>query len=426
MLSILLGLIVLVFLAYKGYNIIWVAPVAAMIVAVLGGLELFTAYTETYMDGLVGFAKSWFPIFLFGAVFGKMMEITGLASSVAKILAKVIGSKRAILAVVISCAVLTYGGVSLFVVVFAIYPLALELYKEADITRKLIPGAIALGAFTFTMTALPGSPQLNNLIAARYLGTTAMASPILGIIAAVIMLVGGYLYLSWREKKLRAAGEHYTSVDDERKQGDEDLPHWIFGVIPLVAVVITLNVFEWPAIAAIGIGIVLIVVFNIKQWKKFITAINDGASGSVMAIMNTSAAVGFGSVVKAVPGFATLTNVLLGMGGSPLVSEAIAITTLAGATGSSSGGMTIALEALAEKYLEAASAMNISPEAFHRVATVASGGLDSLPHCGAVITLLAVCKLTHKDSYTDIGVVTCVIPIAAVIVIVALGSIGIV
>lgn len=253
MLSILLGLIVLVFLAYKGYNIIWVAPVAAMIVAVLGGLELFTAYTETYMDGLVGFAKSWFPIFLFGAVFGKMMEITGLASSVAKILAKVIGSKRAILAVVISCAVLTYGGVSLFVVVFAIYPLALELYKEADITRKLIPGAIALGAFTFTMTALPGSPQLNNLIAARYLGTTAMASPILGIIAAVIMLVGGYLYLSWREKKLRAAGEHYTSVDDERKQGDEDLPHWIFGVIPLVAVVITLNVFEWPAIAAIGI-----------------------------------------------------------------------------------------------------------------------------------------------------------------------------
>ena len=151
MLSILLGLIVLVFLAYKGYNIIWVAPVAAMIVAVLGGLELFTAYTETYMDGLVGFAKSWFPIFLFGAVFGKMMEITGLASSVAKILAKVIGSKRAILAVVISCAVLTYGGVSLFVVVFAIYPLALELYKEADITRKLIPGAIALGAFTFTI-----------------------------------------------------------------------------------------------------------------------------------------------------------------------------------------------------------------------------------------------------------------------------------
>ncbi len=183
MLGILLGLAVLVFLAYKGCNIIWVAPVAAMVVAVLGGLDLFTAYTESYMDGVVGFVKSWFPVFLFGAVFGKMMEVTGLASSVARFLSEKIGSHRAILAVVLSCAALTYGGVSLFVVVFAIYPLALELYKKADIPRRLIPGAIALGAFTFTMTALPGSPQLNNLIAARYLGTTPMAAPVLGLVS---------------------------------------------------------------------------------------------------------------------------------------------------------------------------------------------------------------------------------------------------
>ncbi len=426
MVSILLGLAVLVFLAYKGYNIIWVAPAAAMIVAAAGGLGLFEAYTELYMDGLVSFAKSWFPVFLFGAVFGKLMEVTGLASSVAKMLAGIIGSKRAILAVVIACAVLTYGGVSLFVVVFAIYPLALELFKEADISRKLIPGAIALGSFTFTMTALPGSPQLNNLIAARYLGTTAMAAPVLGITAAVIMLAGGILYLTWREKQLRAAGEHYTSTGDEKASGSETLPHWIFGILPLIAVIITLNAFQWPAIGAIGTGILLIVLCNIRQWKKFIPAVNDGAQGSVMAIMNTSAAVGFGSIVKAVPGFAALTSALLGMGGSPLVSEAVAITTLAGATGSSSGGMTIALEALASKYLETASALNISPEAFHRVATVASGGLDSLPHCGAVITLLAVCKLSHKDSYTDIGVVTCVIPIFAVVCIVVMGSLGVV
>ena len=426
MISILLGLAVLVFLAYKGYNIIWVAPASAMIVALLGGLELFPAYTELYMDGLAGFAKSWFPVFLFGAVFGKMMEATGLASSVARFLSGLIGSRRAILAVVIACAVLTYGGVSLFVVVFAIYPLAIELYREADIPRRLIPGAIALGSFTFTMTALPGSPQLNNLIAARYLGTTAMAAPILGLTAALIMLAGGYAWLARREKVLRAAGERYESAGDETAQETAELPHWIFGIIPLAAVVATLNILQWPAIAAIGTGIALIAVFNIRRWKTFIPAINEGASGSVMAIMNTSAAVGFGSVVKAVPGFAALTSALLGMGGSPLVSEAVAITTLAGATGSSSGGMTIALEALASKYLEIAQAMRISPEAFHRVATVASGGLDSLPHCGAVITLLAVCGLTHKDSYADIGIVTCVIPILAVAVIVVMGSLGIV
>ncbi|MCC8025077.1 MAG: GntP family permease [Clostridium sp.] len=427
MLGILLGLAVLVFLAYKGCNIIWVAPVAAMVVAVLGGLDLFTAYTESYMDGVVGFVKSWFPVFLFGAVFGKMMEVTGLASSVARFLSEKIGSHRAILAVVLSCAALTYGGVSLFVVVFAIYPLALELYKKADIPRRLIPGAIALGAFTFTMTALPGSPQLNNLIAARYLGTTPMAAPVLGLVSGVIMLAGGYLWLIYKEKKLKAAGEHFTEVDGGAAEDDtKDLPNWIFGVIPLVAVVVTLNILKWPAIGAIGLGIILIALFTVKQWNKFMEAVSQGASGSVMAIMNTAAAVGFGSIVKVVPGFATLTDALLGMGGSPLVSEAVAITTLAGATGSSSGGMTIALEALASKYLEAAAAMNISPEAFHRVATVASGGLDSLPHCGAVITLLAVCKMTHKDSYGDVGMVTCVIPVAATIVIVIMGSMGIV
>ncbi len=428
MIGIFLGLAVLVFLAYKGYNIIWVAPVAAMIVAVTGGLELFGAYTETYMQGLVGFAKSWFPIFLFGAVFGKMMEVSGLAKSVASQLAKMIGSKRAILAVVIACAVLTYGGVSLFVVVFAIYPLAVALFKEADIPRKLIPGTIALGSFTFTMTALPGSPQLNNLIAGKYLGTDAMAAPVLGIVSALIMLIGGYIWLSFREKKLKEAGEHFVADNENEKIKihDEKLPHWILGIIPLVVVVLTLNLLKWPAICAIGAGMLFILITNLKKWQEFINALNDGAQGSVMAIMNTSAAVGFGSVVKAVPGFASLTSILLGMGGSPLFSEAVAITTLAGATGSSSGGMTIALEALGSKYLEVAQVMNISPESFHRIATVASGGLDSLPHCGAVITLLAVCKLTHKDSYNDIGMVTCVIPIVATLAIVVLGSMGIV
>lgn len=426
MLGIILGLALLVFLAYKGYNIIWVAPVAAMVVAVTGGLELFGAYTETYMTGLVNFAKSWFPIFMFGAVFGKLMEVTGLAKSVAVALAGLIGSKRAILAILLACAVLTYGGVSLFVVVFAIYPLAVELFKEADIPKKLIPGTIALGSFTFTMTALPGSPQLNNLIAAQYLGTDAMAAPILGIVAGLIMLAGGYCWLMYREKKLKAAGEGYGAEDEVEDFASEQLPHWALGVIPLIIVVVALNVLKWPAIGAIGLGAVFIVVTNFKKASKFIGALNDGASGSVMAIMNTSAAVGFGSVVKAVPGFAVLTEKLLGMGGSALFSEAVAITTLAGATGSSSGGMTIALEALGSKYLEIAANTGISPEAFHRVATVASGGLDSLPHCGAVITLLAVCKLKHKDSYTDICIVTCVIPILATVAIVVFGSMGIV
>lgn len=424
--GIFLGLALLVFLAYKGFNIVWVAPVAALAVAVTGGLNLLTAYTETYMKGLVDFVMSWFPVFIFGAVFGKMMELTGAAKAVAVKLAGLLGSQRAVLAVIIACAVLTYGGISLFVVVFAIYPLALELFHEADIPKRLVPGAIALGSFTFTMTALPGSPQLNNLIASQYLGTTTMAGPILGITASVVMFVLGYLWLSYRQKSLKAKGEHFHAEEGELVKGEKIESHWLFGVLPLILVIVTLNVFKWTAILAIGSGILLTALLHIKQWRKFSKALNSGGEGSVTAILNTAAAVGFGSVVKAVPGFSAMSAALLGMGGSPLASEAIAINVLAGATGSSSGGMTIALEALGSKYLELAQTLNISPEAFHRVATVASGGLDSLPHCGAVITLLAVCKLKHKDSYLDIGILCCVIPIIATIVIVIMGSIGIV
>ena len=266
MLGILLGLLVLVLLCYKGYNIIWVAPVAALVVAVTGGLDLLPAYTETYMSGLVGFVKSWFPIFIMGAIFGKLMEATGAAKAVARFLANLIGYKRAILAVVIACAVLTYGGVSLFVVVFAIYPMAIELFKEADISKRLIPGAIALGSFTFTMTGLPGSPQLNNLIAAKYLGTSTMAAPILGLVSSVIMLGLGYVWLTYRENKLRLAGEHFQlSKDEVINSDDSNKSHWLLGIVPLIVVICTLNILQWNALLAIGSGILLTALFHITM-----------------------------------------------------------------------------------------------------------------------------------------------------------------
>ena len=169
-----------------------------------------------------------------------------------------------------------------------------------------------------------------------------------------------------------------------------------------------------------------VVILNLKKSNLFTKALNDGANGAVIAILNTAAAVGFGGVVKIVPGFQTLTDLLLGLKASPLISEALAVTLLAGATGSSSGGMGIALEALAPQYIQIAATSGMNIEVFHRIATIASGGLDSLPHCGAVLTLLAVTKMTHKDSYNDIGMVTCVIPIVALVVTIILGMIGVV
>ncbi|MBN8236428.1 GntP family permease [Halobacillus kuroshimensis] len=426
MFGILLGLIVLMALAYLGWSIIWVAPIAAGVVAVTGGLDLLDAYKDTYMGGFVAFAKSWFPVFMLGAIFGKLMEDTGMARSVAVAFTKVIGTKRAILGVLVSAAVLTYGGVSLFVVVFAVYPLALSLFREANISRKLIPATVGLGAFTFTMTALPGTPQIQNLIPMEYFGTTASAAPVMGIVAAIIMAVGGYLYLRFREKQLRDRGDIFVEPEDKSSLGDvEREPHFILSILPLLTVLLTLNLLQWDVVTALIAGILLIMLLNITLFKKFVTSINKGASGSVIAIINTSAAVGFGTVVREVPGFEKLTQILVGIKGNPLISEAVAVNVLAGATGSASGGLGIALEALGSKYYQIAQDTGISAEAFHRVASLSSGGLDVLPHNGAVLTLFAITGMTHKDSYRDIFVVALLIPVISVAVVILLNTIGI-
>ena len=428
MLGIFLGLVLLMFLAYKGYSIIWVAPLAAILVALFGEIPLLEAYKEIYMTGFVGFTKSWFPVFMLGAIFVHIMDYTGSAASVAHWLTKVFGSKRAILGVVIGCAVLTYGGISLFVVVFAMYPLALALFREANISRKLIPGTIALGSFTFTMTAVPGTPQIQNLIPIEYYHTTPTAGPIMGIVAALFMFGFGYAYLLWREKKLTEAGDVFIEPVKKQKNNvmtSEELPSPLLSILPLLSVILTLNLLKWDIIIALLSGIALSMVLNYKLCKGFASAISVGAKDSVIAIINTSAAVGFGSVIRAVPGFQILTNLVLGIKGSPLISEAIAVNVLAGATGSASGGMGIALEALGNKYYKLALSTGISPEAFHRVASLASGGLDTLPHNGAVLTLLAVTGMTHKESYKDIFVVTLVLPILASIPAIILASFGI-
>lgn len=429
MFGIITGLVLLMLLAYRGHSIIWVAPLAALVVAATGGLPLLEAYTGTYMTGFVAFTKSWFPVFMLGAIFVHLMDYTGAARSIANWLTKILGPKRAILGVIIGSAVLTYGGISVFVVVFAMYPLALALFREANISRTLIPGSIALGSFTFTMTALPGSPQIQNLIPIDYFGTTPSAAPAMGLVSAVLMFGLGYAYLRHRERKLAEAGEVFTEPATRGTKGDgaalRKLPNPLVSLLPLIAVIVTLNLWKWDIVTALFSGIVLAMITNARAYKGFAKTISSGAAGSITAIVNTSAAVGFGAVVKSVPGFQELTSLILGIKGSPLISEAIAVNLLAGATGSASGGLGIALSALGEQYCQLAAKTGISLEAFHRVASLASGGLDTLPHNGAVLTLLAVTGMTHSEAYRDIFVTTVLLPILSSIPAIILASVGI-
>ncbi len=427
--GIVIGLCVLIFLAYKGHSIIWVAPLCAIIVALMGGISILSAYLGDYIKGVADYIVSWFPAFFLGAVYGKVMDMTGSARSLANKLVSVIGSKFAVAAVVIPCLLMTFGGISLFVVVFVIYPMGYAIYREANLPRTLLPGAIAFGAFGITMTAIPGSPQIQNIIPTTYYGTTAVAAPLMGIVSAVLIGVPGYLYLEWRCRNARKKGLGFIE-DDKYKDNvasDSEQPswHWLSGLLPLIVVVLMLNVLpgvleraeiaKWSTsqsivVALIG-GIIVTCLMNIKQFKVLLPAINEGANGSLVAIMNTACAVGFGSVVKIVPGFELLKNAMLNMPGSILFSEAVAVNVLAGATGSASGGMSIALEALAPQYLEKAMSIGMNPELLHRIASIASGGLDTLPHNGAVLTLLAVSNCKHKESYMDICVTSCIIPV---------------
>ncbi|EGA91033.1 hypothetical protein GPDM_02055 [Planococcus donghaensis MPA1U2] len=427
MLSILIGLILLMALAYLGWSIIWVAPLAAGVVALLSGLDVYSTYTDTYMNGLVNFVQKWFPIFLLGAIFGKLMEETGAAKAVAKKVTQLIGGKRAILGVLIASALLTYGGVSLFVVVFAVYPIALELFREANVTRKLLVPTFALGAFTFTMTSMPGTPQIQNLIPIAYYNTTPMAGPVIGIVTTLIMAVGGYAWLAYREKKLSAKGEGFVmrETPGSSKSDESSTPSWFLSLVPLIVVVIFLNVVKLEPIYALMLGIVSIMLINVKVYKKFIFSINEGAKGSVMAILNTSAAVGFGAVIAIVPAFDNITEWLLNVSDNPLVAQSLAIQVMAMITGSASGGMGIALSTLGDTFYNLSQTTGINPEVFHRMASVAAGA-SILPNNGALLTLLAVTGLTHKETYKDVFVVALVIPTIAVIVGIIMGGIGLV
>ncbi|MFA1712267.1 GntP family permease [Peribacillus frigoritolerans] len=427
MLSIIVGLVLLMALAYLGWSIIWVAPLVAGVVALMSGLDVFDTYTGTYMTGLVGFVQKWFPIFLLGAIFGKLMEETGAAKSVAKKVTQIIGKKRAILGVLIASALLTYGGVSLFVVVFAVYPIALALFKEANVTRRLLVPTFALGAFTFTMTAIPGTPQIQNLIPMEYFHTTPTSGMIIGIVTSLIMAVGGYFWLSYRERSLSAKGEGFIEADDAvtGSEQDEKVPNWLLSLVPLLIVVLLLNVVKLEPIYALLVGVLSIMVINIKDYKKFIFSVNEGAKGSVMAILNTSAAVGFGAVIAVIPAFDNITSWLLNISSNPLVAESLAVQIMAIITGSASGGMGIALNALGDTFYSLSQSTGISPDVFHRMAAVASGA-SIFPNNGALLTLLAVTGLTHKETYKDVFVVAFIIPTIAMIVGIIMGAIGIV
>ena len=451
-LALIFSLSLIMYLAYKGYSTIITAPIVGLFTILLTyGFEghFMINYTEVYMSGFSGFVKNYFPLFLTGAIFAKLMEEAGYGKSIATFITNKLGKDKAILAVVLSGAFLTYGGVSLFVVAFILYPLANILFKEADIPKRLIPGTIALGAFTFTMTALPGSPEIQNVIPMAYFGTDTFAAPVLGLLASGIMLTLGMLWLTKRANKAAKFGEGYGTHRIEHKDNNnENIPNIISAIMPILIIFITnfsLSKFyypninsdylkdynitlesvsgTWSVIIAIVFAILYILVINYRKLANLNEILTTGVKNSFLPLLNSSAIVGYGSIIKSLPLFVAIQTGIMNISSNPIISEAISVNIICGLTASASGGLGITLSSLAPTFLEMGNALAISPEILHRVASLSSGGLDTLPHNGAVITTLAICGLTHKESYKDIFVTSVLIPILTTIFIVALTAV---
>ena len=457
-LIVLAALCFLMFVAYRGYSVILFAPVAALGAVLLTDPSLVAPmFTGLFMDKMVGFLKLYFPVFLLGAVFGKVIELSGFSKSIVAATIRLFGAGRAILSIVAVCALLTYGGVSLFVVVFAVYPFAAELFRQSHIPKRLIPGTIALGAFTFTMDALPGTPQIQNIIPTSFFGTDSWAAPMLGVIGSIFILAAGLSYLEWRRRVALKNGEGYgdaaTLVNEPAAYAGTALANPLVAILPLVLVGVCNKLFSvlipqwygtshefvpsamgkaapvvqevskvaaiWAVEGALLVGIVSVLVF---AWRPVTASFAEGSrsavGGALLASMNTASEYGFGAVIAALPGFLVVANAL-GSIPNPLVNEAVTVTSLAGITGSASGGMSIALAAMADTFIANAQAAGIPMEVLHRIASMASGGMDTLPHNGAVITLLAVTGLTHRQSYKDIFAITIIKTLAVFVAIAA-------
>ena len=475
LLGILVALGLLIWLAYRGWSILLLAPAAAVLAAGLAGEPLLAHWTQTFMGSAARFIMQFFPIFLLGALFGKLMEDSGSVTAIANFMTERLGPRRAVLAVVLAGALVTYGGVSLFVAFFVLAPMAHELFRSAGIPKRLMPAAIALGTSTFTMSALPGTPAIQNAIPMPFFGTTPFAAPGLGIIASAVMLGFGLWWLARAETKARGKGEGYgaaapahdaaqdlivrerattasTFDPAEVSHGHQSdaAPSIALAVLPL-AIVITVNLVMslfilprldasyladeawgstslsavggvWAVVTALAAAIVALALVNFRRLPALRESMDAGANAAALPVLSVASLVGFGSVVAALPAFAMVRDWVLSIEGGPLVSLAVATNVLASLTGSASGGLTIALDALGSTYLHIATEQGIDPGLLHRVAVIGAGTLDSLPHNGAVVTLLAVCNSTHRESYFDIVMVSIVGGLLALAAVIGLGS----
>lgn len=420
--GIFLSLAFIVFLALRGFGIIIIAPAAVVIVALFSGMNVLETLTGPYMKGFVNYAGKFYLIFLAASLFAKFMEDSGAAKSIARGLLKVVGKSspfKVLVSIAVICMILTLGGVSLFVVVFAIVPIARPLFRELNIPWHLFMAAFMFGNGAITMSMLPGTPSVLNIMPTKYMPSSPTSAPVLGIIAAVVVFTFCCWYIKRELKKAADRGEGYVEPNINMGASDEEdeLPKTWMSLLPPVALIGLLNVVKLDIVVSLSIATVLCAVMFWSRYKNKLETLNKGALNTVVPVINTCADVGYGMAIAATSGFKLVSSALLSMPGHPIASLAVAVNLMAGITGSASGGLGIVMETLVPKYL----ALGLDPNLVHRIAVISAGAFDALPHNGVIITTLAVCGLTHKVAYRHVWFTHVIGTLLALIVIIPIG-----
>lgn len=414
----IVALCLLSFLVMKGVNIFVAAIASAVVVALTGQIGLYEALQTNYMGGFTGFFGGNFLIFVAGAIMGQVYEKTNGAKAIARLIINGLGKKAAMIAVPLAIGILTYGGIAGFVVCFAVFPIALEIYREADIPRRFIPGVIVFACCTFSGIG-PGNPQVGNVVLQNAFGTSLMAGATVGFICTGVTLVVGLIILNIMVQKAWANGEHFVAKETDKFDDDAVCPNGWLALLPLAISLLLINVkVNGAQLCPTAFGVLLgaaLAYIMLRKYKtspeKPVEMVGNGIKNAVFAAANTSAVVGFGSVVKGAVGFPVLCSAIENIPGPPLVAVALATTILAGICGSGSGGLGIAAPILKPIFVDG---LGININVLHRMMLVASSGLDSLPHNGFVVTVInGVCGETHKDAYMPVFWLTVITPLIA-------------
>jgi H+/gluconate symporter-like permease len=425
------GFALLTLLVMWGRSIFVAAPLCALLILTFSGADPVAGMTGPFMDGFSKYLRDFYLIFGLGAAFGRLMDESGAARTIAGAVSRRLGRERACLAVVLACAVLTYGGVSLFVVGFSVYPLAVQLFREADLPRRFIPGAISFGSVTFTMTTA-GSPEIQNLIPIKFLVDSRSGQPLTdalagwpaSLIVAVVMFALGQVYLEWAIRGDLRRGARFeprandvpaapapSSTAEHQAAGQ---PGLFAALAPLILTLLALNLFprisRFPAdpTLAVLLGVAAAVLCLRSHLKRVWTPLGEGFVNGLIAIGATCSVVGFGSALQGLPAFKQVVAWVTSIPGDPLIGAALSVAVIAGIAGSASGGQGLALPILKPIYVDQ---LGVAPRALHRVVSIASGSLDSLPANGYIVMLIRhICGETHGAAYFPIFVTTVVIP----------------